>query len=248
MGGAPADLEGLVVVVSATPLDEVRGVLREVARAWHGDPLGERAGAAAAKLEPKPQAQQQAEALSGDLEVFALPNLLQSLSQSQSTGDLVLMDRHGERRAAIWFANGSLVRCESGKLTGADAVYRVLESPFPGTFVFKACAPPKAEEAPLDVLQVMLEGLRRYDEYQEARALAPDGIALEGAGKAKTAPTPEDETDVAFVKAVWSRAAAGTPPEVCEADAATDPFRVRRLYAWWLEQGMLRPRTASSMA
>jgi hypothetical protein len=247
VGGAPHDLEGLVVVVSATPLDEVRAVLREVARAWQGDPLGERAASAVAKLEPKPQAQQQAEALSGDLEVFALPNLLQSLSQSQSTGDLVLTDRNGGRRAVLWFADGSLVRCESGRLAGAEAVYRVLESPFPGTFVFKAGMPPRAGQ-PLDVLQVMLEGLRRYDEYQEARALAPDGIALEGAGRAKTAPTPEDETDVAFVKAVWSRAASGTPPEVCEADAATDPFRVRRLYAWWLEQGMLRPRTASSMA
>ena len=32
------------------------------------------------------------------------------------------------------------------------------------------------------------------------------------------------------------------------ADAPTDPFRVRRLYAWWLEQGMLRPRTAPTMA
>lgn len=248
VGRVPADLEGLVTVVCATPLDEVRSILREVARAWQGDPMGERAAAAVAKLEPKPVAAPQAEALSGDLELFALPNLLQSLGQSQSTGDLSLYDRKSERRATIWFADGSMVRCESGKLMGAEAVYRVLEAPFPGTFVFKAGTPPGEPQPPLDVLEVMLEGLRRYDEYQEARALAPDGIALEGADAPKATPTPEDEVDVAFVRAVWKRAAAGTPPEICEADATTDPFRVRRLYAWWLEQGLLRPRTAPSMA
>ncbi|HEX5044377.1 MAG TPA: DUF4388 domain-containing protein [Candidatus Polarisedimenticolaceae bacterium] len=248
VGRAPADLEGLVAVVCSTPLEEVRAVLRDVARAWQGDPMGDRAAAAVAKLEPKPVAGPQAEALSGDLELFALPNLLQSLAQSQSTGDLVLFDRKKERRATVWFAQGSMVRCESGKLTGAEAVYRVLESPFPGTFVFKAGTAPTEHQEPLDVLEVMLEGLRRYDEYQEARTLAPDGIALEGASAPKATPTPEDEKDLAFVRAVWKRAAAGTPPEVCEADAATDPFRVRRLYAWWLEQGLLRPRTAPSMA
>ena len=78
--------------------------------------------------------------------------------------------------------------------------------------------------------------------------MAPDGIALEGHATAATASTPEGEEDAAFVHAVWRRAASGMPPEVCEADAATDPFRVRRLYAWWLEQGLLRPRTAPSMA
>jgi hypothetical protein len=248
VGRAPTDLEGLVAVVCSTPLEEVRSVLREVARAWHGDPMGDRAAAAVAKLEPKPVVGPQAEALSGDLELFALPNLLQSLAQSQSTGDLGLFDRKKERRATIWFAGGSMVRCESGKLTGAEAVYRVLEAPFPGTFVFKAGTPPTEPQAPLDVLEVMLEGLRRYDEYQEARTLAPDGIALEGASAPRATPTPADENDVAFVRAVWKRAAAGTPPEVCEADAPTDPFRVRRLYAWWLEQGLLRPRTAPSMA
>jgi len=248
VGRAPTDLEGLVAVVCGTPLDEVRSVLREVAQAWHGNPMGDRAAAAVAKLEPKPVAGPQSEALTGDLELFALPNLLQSLAQSQSSGGLVLFDRKKEPRATLWFANGTIARCESGKLAGAEAVYRVLEAPFPGTFVFKAGTAPAANQAPLDVLEVMLEGLRRYDEYQEARTLAPDGIALEGASAPKATPTPEDEDDVAFVRAVWKRAAAGTPPEVCEADAPTDPFRVRRLYAWWLEQGLLRPRTAPSMA
>jgi len=242
------DLECLIQAVSGTPMEEVRSALQDIVQKFPEHALGAQAAKVLAKLEPRaPTAS--AEALSGDLELFALPNLLQSLAESQSTGELVLFDRHQERRAAITLAQGRLTRYETGRLRGADALYQLLEKPFPGTFAFRAASGPAAA-APagnaLDVMGGILEGLRRHDEYQQARALAPDGIRLEAGGAA--ALRPEDETDEALARAVWARASAGVPPEECEAEAATDAYRVRRLYAWWIEQGALRARVSAVSA
>ncbi len=243
------ELGCLIQAVSGTPTQEVRLLLQEIAERLSGHSSGEQAARTLAKLEPQARSAEASEALSGDLELFALPNLLQSLAGSQSTGELVLFDRKQERQAAIALSGGHIVRCEVGRLRGADGLYQLLERPFPGTFVFRATpaapAPAAAPEA-LDVLQVILEGLRRHDEYQQVRALAPDGIALE-AGNA-TALLPEDEPDGALARAVWTRASSGMPPEACETEAATDAFRVRRLYAYWIEQGALQPRVSPPSA
>ena len=55
---------------------------------------------------------------------------------------------------------------------------------------------------------------------------------------------PEDEDNAKFASQVWDRAAKGLTPDACEHEIPIDPFRVRRLYAWWIEQGALRARTS----
>jgi hypothetical protein len=237
-----------VQAVAGTPTPEVRSILQAVVQRFPSHPPGPQAAKALAKLEPSAPGPS-AEALSGDLELFALPNLLQSLQASESTGDLVLFDRSQARQGSISMARGRVVRCEAGRLRGPDAVYQMLEKPFPGTFAFRSTggagkgassspASPPADS--LEVVELILEGLRRHDEYHQARAAAPDGIVLEPAGVA--ALRPEGESDDAFARTVWDRAAAGTPPEACESEVATDAYRVRRLYAAWIEQGALRAR------
>ena len=89
-------------------------------------------------------------------------------------------------------------------------------------------------------MSLILEGARRHDEYQQAKAFAADGVRYEPAGI--PAVRPEDETDGKFASQVWDRAAAGTTANDCEHEMKTDPFRVRRLYAHWAEAGALRPR------
>src|SRR5262249_58463244 len=50
-----------------------------------------------------------AAALSGDLDLFGLPNLLQSLAGSRVTGALILENAKKEPLAALWLRKGRLV-------------------------------------------------------------------------------------------------------------------------------------------
>ena len=242
----PADLAPLVHAVSGTPTMEVRSALEAIAAALKNHPLGEQATKALAKLAPKATATTAAaETLNGDLELFGLAGLLQSLQGSESTGELTIVDRQQAALGTIGLSKGRITKCEAGKLTGVEAAYLLFEKPVPGTFSFRstsaAQAPRDAKNLAVDPMEVILEGARRHDEYQRARAIAPDGLRLEPAGIA--AVRPEDENSPDLASDVWDRAAKGLPPEACEHEIAIDPFRVRRLYAWWIEQGALRART-----
>jgi uncharacterized protein DUF4388 len=243
----PADLAPLVHAVSGTPSMEVRSVLEAVAHAMRNHPLGEQASKALAKLAPKATAPAaSSETLSGDLELFGLAGLLQSLQGSESTGELTILDRQHAAVGSMGLSKGRITKCEAGKLTGMEAAYLLFEKPVPGTFSFRSTTavqtPRDARNRVFDPMEVILEGARRHDEYKRACAIAPDGLRLEPAGIAAVRPEDEESPDLA--SDVWDRASKGLTPDACEHEIAIDPFRVRRLYAWWIEQGALRARTA----
>jgi hypothetical protein len=235
------ELSCLMQAVAGTPTQEVRAALELIVDRAPRHALGEQAQRILAKLEPA--AKTTADALTGDLELFGLPGLLQNLSASESTGELVLFDAHQARQGSVSLVKGKISRSESGKLTGEEAIYQLMEKPFPGTFAFRTSTEPATPGATMfEAMSLILEGARRHDEYQQAKAFAQDGVRFEPSGS--PAVRPEDETDGAFASAVWDRAAAGTPANECELDMKTDPFRVRRLYAAWVESRALRPRAA----
>lgn len=248
----------LVRAIGGTATPEVRGILREVAERFEGKGIGEEAAKSLAQLDAKrapapsrsasraPAAQTApggGEALQGDLELFALPTLLQSLADSQSSGEIVLFDRSSTRRASITLQKGLIVAGETGRLRGEVAVYQLMEKPFPGTFVVKTGGRAVAESGTgLEVLQVILEGLRRHDEYQQGLTLVPDRSAYEATG---TKPTPpEEEADVELLKRVWQQAATGVAADAVEGTLDVDGYRVRRMYAHWLENGALKAKPA----
>jgi hypothetical protein len=234
------ELSCLMQAVSGTPTQEVRSALEGIAERFKGHALGDQAQRTLAKLEPR--ARSTAEALTGDLELFGLPSLLQSLAGSESSGELVLFDARATRRGSIVIARGKIARCEAGPLKDDVAVYALMEKPFPGTFVFRQLTDEREAASPrvFDPMSLILEGARRHDEFQRALAFAADGVRFEPAGI--PAVRPEEETDGELASNVWDRAAAGTPADICELELPVDPFRVRRLYAHWVEARALRPR------
>jgi len=239
----PAELAALLQAVSGTPTADVRSALETVVAALPNHPMAETASKALAKMGPKAGAQAAStEALTGDLELFGLPGLLQSLQGSESSGELTLVDRQQATIGTIGLAKGRITKCSAGKLTGEAAAYLMFEKPVPGTFSFRTMQPPTKIGDTFDPMQIILEGARRHDEYQRARAIAPDGLRLEPVGI--PAVRPEDEENAKFAAGVWDRASKGLTPDACEHEIEIDPFRVRRLYAWWIEQGALRPRTS----
>lgn len=229
----------LIHGLAGTPLPEVRELLEEVASKYADRKLGEAAtkalGALARIGTPAPIA-----GLSGDLELFGLPSLMQTIGQSQLSGVLSLITAEGKTQATLLFESGRFRGGQSGNVRGDEGVYQLLERPFPGTFAFVSRTDVDAQPqvgAPQDVVSLLMEGIRRHDEFQRAAAVVADGARLKATGTPHTSP---DDEDPDFTTLVWKQVTAGRTPQECEAATSVDPYRVRRLVARWVEEGAMQ--------
>jgi len=237
-------LRPLLAAIAGTPSAEVKAVLSDVSTRYPGEAFGQAAAKAlaaqraAAGTRPAPPA-----SLSGDLELFGLPNLLQNLSENRASGVLTLFDAGGTVASVLVLEGGKVRSAQTGALRGKEAFYQLCERPFPGTFALasqREGGTEKSSEPALDIVHLVLEGLRRHDELRQATALVPDDARLQGTG---TVPTPaQDETNEALVESVWTAALAGTPPREIESQVPVDAYRVRRLLGHWVEEGALAIR------
>jgi hypothetical protein len=186
--------------------------------------------------------------LSGDLEVFGLPGLLQNLQQSEASGKLVLRDANGAERAALDLVEGRLGECRCGALRGAEAFYQIFEVPSVGTFEFARESAAKASTRPrgAELMALLMEAMRRFDEFQRLRALVPDEARLVPGGSRPTAPPGEQDGEL--VRRLWTRLRAGASVSELDAAAEVDAFRARALLAHWLEEGAAEIATSSSAA
>ena len=242
--------ERLIEALSGTRSPDVRRLFQEIARDYPDQAFARAAAKALAASDSAPVAIAEAAlapSLSGDLELFGLPSLLQNLAQSEVTGQLSITDRTGGVLATLAFEKGRVSNCRSGVLRGKDAVYQLFENPVPGNFSFSARRDglPSSPEAGslLEIVPLIFEGSRRYDEYRQARALVPDGALLVATGKP---PTPlEEETDPTLFQGVWTRIRSGATPAECETDFFVDSFRIYRLLAHWIEEGSLEANAAA---
>jgi hypothetical protein len=234
----------LIQALSSTPSSSVRKALEDVVRRFPDRGFADAArkvldgfGTETAKKE-----EPAAKMLGGDVELFGLPNLLQTLCDSQVTGVLTLQDRESQTVGTISFGVGKIRECRAGELTGESAFYHLFEVPIPGTFAFESnsddSAVQQSDAETLEVLPALLEAMRRYDEFNQARALVPDEQVLKPTG---SKPTPVEEEDAEFMRSVWGNASSGKTSKSCETALRVDAYRVRRLYAHWLEEGALQP-------
>jgi hypothetical protein len=257
------NLVRVVEALSGTDTPAVRRALEDLVTRFKGQDAGRAAQKALAGLDrPKPAETSSPDAssisgvsppiasaaspaaaaasLQGDLEVFGLPALLQSLAESSASGSLTLRGPNGgEVFGSIALREGKLVEIRRGKLQGDDAFYQLFERPLPGQFAFvkgKPAAP--ASGVVREILPLTLEAMRRYDEFQEAQALVPDDVKLERT--AVNATPPPGEKDGSFLQALWERASQGATPVDCEAAVASDSYRIRKTLAHWVELGALK--------
>ena len=240
----------LVQAVSGTQSAAVKQVLQEIVDRYPDQEFGK---AASKALSGFGVAARPAEAaaptmsLSGDLDLFGLPTLMQTVADARMSGVLALTDREGHSIANVDFQTGQVRTCVVGALTGEEAFCQLFERPIPGSFLFKSRrepAPPaegdQGAAQSFVVLPAMLEAMRRHDEFQQSRAVVPDDASMKPSGVKPTGP-PEGE-DPAFLRAVWAQASSGATPMACETAVPADSYRIRRLYAQWLEQGALQTK------
>jgi hypothetical protein len=241
-------LHHTIQALSGTPAPPVRAALEEVVSRFPDKEIAKAATRTLAgfrRVAPggAPGVQEAAApaSLNGDLEIFGLPALLQSLSDSGMSGSLTLRSPRGEVFGALRLKGGKLRACQTGNLSGEDAFYQLLERPAPGQFQFLKSADALEETGAAslkEILPMTLEAMRRYDELRQAAALVPDGVRL-APTDVRPAPHPT-EKDGILMKAVWTRVSRGATPLECEADVRTDAYRIRRLLAHWFEQGALK--------
>jgi hypothetical protein len=235
------DLEYIIEALSSTPLPRVRRALEEVKQKYPDRGAGATATKALANIEQaaalkRPEGVKPS--LMGDLDLFGLPSLLQSLSDLAATGCLVLKNSSGDVIGTLFLEKGKLHSCHAGALTGDAAFYQLFEWPQPGTFQFSRTGE-RAEEAVelRDLLPLTLEGIRRYDELQQCRSVVPDKAKLVLKSD-RPVPLP-DEKDGLFFRDLWTTVRSGATALECDAAVTADSYRVRRLLVHWVEQGAI---------
>jgi len=232
----------LIEALSGTRSDAAEELFTDIAQRFPDSDVGRAAAQVLEKWAPPKPVARSAEpvaTLTGELEFFGLPSVMQSLGEMRASGMLTLRTKQGVASAKLVFVDGKFINAQSNHIRGTDALYQTLERPIAGTFAFVPYPPEKmkSDNAPIEIMGLLLEGVRRHDELQTMLALVPDGMTL---AKTSVKPTPhEDEKDPVLVREVWMAASKGTTVAECEKQVATDSYRIRRLLSHWLEMGAL---------
>lgn len=235
----------IVMALSGTTTSSAHGALQDLAQRYPELSAGKAAANALTKQNQvkagaaKKPAEAATASLTGDLALFGLPALLQSLSDNTLTGTLNLKNPKGDVFCSLVLQKGRMKSCRHGVLSGELAFFQLLEKPEPGTFQFiKALEAAKGSEASLpELLPLMLEGLRRNDELQSMRALVPDEARIK-AKAPKPIPLP-GEKDGLFFRDLWMAVQNETKPVDLEISIVMDAYRIRRMLAHWLENNII---------
>jgi uncharacterized protein DUF4388 len=238
----------LIEALSSTRSEAVEALFADIAQRFPDQDVGKVAAAALENLAATAKHGTSAPdgssaSLTGDLQFFGLPALMQSLSDNQATGIVTLSSKHGGQTIGkILFVEGKFGDAQTSGLRGVDAAYQMLERPVVGTFAFvpQPSFSVNNKLQPQAVMPILLEGIRRHDELKQSTVIAPDDIALKATGTVKPSPDPE-ESDPAIVREVWLKASSAKPLKEWEPQISTDAYRVRRLVARWIEEGALQP-------
>ena len=252
LGVTMASNEGALVAIvqalAATRTPEVRRALEEVGRRFPDREFGRLASQASrAEIEFAPDSEAQGgdsdraeRLLTGELRVFGLPQLVQSLDQSGASGQLRLRGENRNVYAVFRFVGGKVAECVAGGLSGDDAFYQAFQYPSAGTFEFlRDDGRPVGKEK--SVQPLLMEAVRRYDEFRSDRGLVGDDAFVRATGSRPT--TPAEEEDGELVRLLWTRLREGATVAECELAIRKDSFRARRLLAHWVREGSARVST-----
>ncbi|MFL6247789.1 MAG: DUF4388 domain-containing protein [Thermoanaerobaculia bacterium] len=232
----------LIEALSGTRHEAVEELFQDIAARFADQEVGRAAAAVLTKWQPAvaPSSSEPVPTLTGELEFFGLPSVLQSLDDMRATGMLTLRNKRREVISKLIICEGKFINARTGNIRGAEALYELLERPASGAFAFVPYPPEKISSAtvePLKIMPLLLEGVRRHDELQRLTALIPDQMTFV---KGTVRPAPhEDEDDPELVRDVWVRVSSGLPMIECERQIFVDTFRIRRLVAHWMEKGAL---------
>ncbi|HXV59744.1 MAG TPA: DUF4388 domain-containing protein, partial [Vicinamibacteria bacterium] len=125
-----------IAALSGTPSVGVTDALTDVAKRFPKTKFGEAAARTLLSFHDASSRSTTGAAMTGDLEFFGLPHILQTLERASATGVLTLFYTNETVAAVIRMQNGKYKNCETERLKNEEAVYELFEKPFPGKFAF----------------------------------------------------------------------------------------------------------------
>jgi hypothetical protein len=244
------NLEYLLESLSGTDIPKIRKVYDSIVRKYPGEKFANSAAQCLTQLGSKVSLDRPSDdegtitSLSGDLALFGLPNLLQNLADSRVEGVLTVLDDGGNSTASITLYDGMMIDADADELTGDTAIYQLLERPVLGRFIFvnqpMGITHNEGEAPGMAVMSLLMEGMRRYDEFNRAAAIIPGDGLFAATGKQPTGLL--DEHDADFVNGIWARAIKGETPIKIENSSNADAYRVFRLFEHWVNESALEPK------
>jgi DNA-binding response OmpR family regulator len=107
---------------------------------------------------------------SGDLEKISIGEVVQTIALTKKNGRLVVTN--GNRHGEVYFREGIVMYAEVDRKKGEEAVYRLL-SWTNGQFRFEVGAEAKTQNVQKTAEGLLMEGMRRLDEYNRLMGYFP---------------------------------------------------------------------------
>jgi CRP-like cAMP-binding protein len=146
--------------------------------------------------------------LSGNLEYFDLPTIIQTLATSERTGTFTITDQLEQVFAMIYFEAGKILFAKLGHLRGEDAFYQLFQSPIQDdAFTFKGGLLPVELEEEVEIgtttMGLLMEAARQQDELKVLKATYTDPNRVFRPQSKKL--TWDDEETKDLAKEIWGR-------------------------------------------
>lgn len=112
--------------------------------------------------------------LSGNLEYFDLPIIIQTLAGSERTGTLTITDQFEGVFAVLYFEAGKILFAKLGHLRREEAFYQLFQSPIQDAFTFRGGLPQEEfeeeEEIGTTTMGLLIEAAHQQDELKILKA------------------------------------------------------------------------------
>lgn len=117
--------------------------------------------------------------LSGNLQFFDLPTVVQTLVGSNQTGVLTITDENRQTYAEVLLLDGAVERARCGLMEGEEAFFQLFHAEDSGQFFFRTVNDPRPEtisdvEISGSAMYLLMEAIRRVDEFPAVRDRIPD--------------------------------------------------------------------------
>jgi CRP-like cAMP-binding protein len=178
--------------------------------------------------------------LSGNLQYFDLPTIVQTLATSERTGTLTITDQMERIFAKIYFEGGKVLYARVGHLRGEEAFYQLFQSATQDAFTFKGGLPPEAfdeeEEIGTTTMGLLMEAARQQDELKvlvdtysdPKRIFRPQSEALQWN---------DDETE-ALAQEIWHRLRQGQTIDQMVNEIPVCQYRIYKVLSVMAETGL----------